>query len=229
MRSVIFQDWGRIDFEAAWNKQTVIKNEIIELKRADKTKKNQFIFCSHDPIYTIGKSGSSDNLKIDDEELDQIGLKALKINRGGDITYHGPGQIVGYPILDLDEFFTDIHKYIRFIEEVIIRRLRDFGIIAQRFEGYTGVWIDSRDNGYEKICAIGVHLSRWVTMHGFALNVSTNLDYFDHIIPCGIDEQDKRITSMEKLKGEPIDHEMVKESIRFHFSNLFKIANTISD
>ena len=224
MRSVIFQDWGRIDFEAAWNKQTVIKNEIIELKRADKTKKNQFIFCSHDPIYTIGKSGSSDNLKIDDEELDQIGLKALKINRGGDITYHGPGQIVGYPILDLDEFFTDIHKYIRFIEEVIIRSLRDFGIIAQRLEGYTGVWRDSRDNGYEKICAIGVHLSRWVTMHGFALNVSTNLDYFDHIIPCGIDEQDKRITSMEKLKGEPIDHEMVKESIRFHFSNLFKIA-----
>ena len=220
-KNVIVQNWGHIEFKQAWQKQKEIQALLINRKRAQESKPNFFVFCEHPHIYTIGKTGSMDNLLLNHAELENIEAKSLKINRGGDITYHGPGQIVGYPILDLDEFFTDIHKYIRYIEETIIRTLGDFDIEGFRIDGYTGVWTGNSEK-LEKICAIGVHLSRWVTMHGFALNVNTDLNYFDHIIPCGINEANKSVTSISKLIGRPIPMRKVQGRIIHHFTSLFE-------
>ena len=176
----------------------------------------KLIFCEHHHVYTLGKSGSEDNLIISPEKREKEDIEYFKINRGGDITYHGPGQITGYPILDLDEFFTDIHKYVRYIEEVIIATIKDYGLHGIRLEGYTGVWLppNKAHDKYRKICAIGVHLSRWVTMHGFAFNVNTDLTYFNHIIPCGIVDEDKTVTSLAHELGQNVDMEEVIEKVK---------------
>ena len=222
VRNVAFEDWRRVSFESAWKKQALRQKELIEAKRNNQVKSNSFIFCEHDPVYTLGKGANRENLLINEETLSKLGATALKINRGGDITFHGPGQIVGYPILDLDEFFTDIHKYIRFLEEIIIRSLRDLGVIGFRISEFTGVWIENSQGDYAKVCAIGVHLSRWVTMHGFALNVNSDLNYFKHIIPCGIKDSNKSVTSIHQILGYFVDPEVLKKSIKFHFKSLFQ-------
>lgn len=178
-------------------------------------------------MYTLGKSGSLDHLLLNEQELDKEGFTFYKINRGGDITYHGPGQIVGYPIFDLDCFFTDVHKYVRYLEEAVIRTLRDYGIEGRREQGFTGVWLAATDNQPKrKICAIGVHLSRWVTMHGFAFNVNTQLSHFENIIPCGINDDDKSVTSMSKELNKVIDIAEVKHKLKNHFAQLFEFEFT---
>ena len=182
---------------------------------------NHFLFVSHAHVYTLGKSGDLSNLLLNEEQLKTKGANFYKINRGGDITYHGPGQIVGYPILDLENFFTDIHKYLRLLEETIILTLADYGLEASRSQGETGVWLDVGTPFARKICALGVRASRWVTMHGFALNVNTDLGYFDHIIPCGI--RGKSVTSLRvELKKDQLDENEVKEKLLKHFLNLFE-------
>jgi lipoyl(octanoyl) transferase len=182
---------------------------------------NHFLFVSHTHVYTLGKSGDLSNLLLNEEQLKIKGANFYKINRGGDITYHGPGQIVGYPILDLENFFTDIHKYLRLLEETIILTLADYGVEASRSQGETGVWLDVGTPFARKICALGVRASRWVTMHGFALNVNTDLGYFDHIIPCGI--RGKSVTSLRvELKQDHVDENEVKEKLLKHFLNLFE-------
>jgi lipoyl(octanoyl) transferase len=182
---------------------------------------NYFLFVEHPHVYTLGKSGDFDNLLIADDKLEEIGATYYKINRGGDITYHGPGQIVGYPILDLENFFTDIHKYLRFLEEMIIRTLADYGLEGQRSKGETGVWLDVGTPFARKICAMGVRASRWVTMHGFAFNVNTDLGYFDHMIPCGI--KGKAVTSLNVELGKTqVSMEEVKEKLLIHFADLFE-------
>ena len=178
------------------------------------------LFVEHPNVYTLGKSGKYSHLLISEEELAQKNATFYKIDRGGDITYHGPGQIVGYPILDLDNFFTDIHKYLRFLEEVIIKTLADYGIKGERSPGETGVWIDVGTPFARKICAMGVRASRWVTMHGFAFNINADLSYFNYIIPCGI--VDKSVTSLNQELGKNIPLQEVKEKIKFHFSNIFE-------
>ena len=229
MEKVTIKDLGAIDYQEAWDYQQSLLDELVKIKRSNRDaetqvkQKHYFLFCDHPPVYTLGKSGSKENLLLSDEEIIEKGVQFFKINRGGDITYHGPGQIVGYPIFDLECFFTDVHKYVRFIEEAIIRMLADYHIIGDRIEGYTGVWLLPTDGQKKrKICAIGVHLSRWVTMHGFALNVNTDLGYFGNIIPCGIQENDKEVTSMAKELGKKIDEQKVKEKIVHYFSELFK-------
>jgi len=182
--------------------------------------KNYLILCEHPHVYTLGKSGHESNLLVNEQELKQKNATYYKINRGGDITYHGPGQVVGYPILDLDNFFTDIHKYLRFLEEMVILTLAEYGIKAGRSAGETGVWIDVENpQKARKICAMGVRASRWVTMHGFALNVNADLDYFGNIIPCGI--VDKAVTSMDKELGHLVDEQEVKKKLEKHFADLF--------
>lgn len=190
---------------------------------------NQLIFCEHSHVYTLGKSGSENHLLINKSKLESESIEFFKINRGGDITYHGPGQITGYPIFDLDEFFTDVHKYVRYLEEVIIRTIAEYGLHGVRLKEYTGVWLAPEKEGepYRKICAIGVHLSRWVTMHGFAFNVNTDLDYFDFIVPCGIDDGDKTVTSLSRELGTIIDMEEVKQKLRHHFKTLFEFEYSI--
>lgn len=228
LNRVELQDLGLIRYKDAWDYQTELldgmRQRKLENRKAEEKKKRRqrhyFLLCEHPHVFTLGKSGSEDHLLLDAERREKEEVEYFKINRGGDITYHGPGQVVGYPILDLDHFFTDVHKYVRLLEETIILTLKDFGIEGMRIADYTGVWLD-KEGHYEKICAIGVHLSRWITMHGFALNVNTNLDYFNFIVPCGIDENDKGITSISKeLEGKQ-DVEKVKERIVFHFQNLF--------
>ncbi|NNE28171.1 MAG: lipoyl(octanoyl) transferase LipB [Saprospiraceae bacterium] len=230
-RKVRFLDWGNIPYSQAWERQTEIQQGLISLKRANRDLTEQerkeaihsLIFCSHPHVYTLGKSGSEDNLLLAESEREKHQVEYFKINRGGDITYHGPGQIVGYPIFDLDYFFTDVHKYVRMIEEAIIRLLASYGIEAGREEGFTGVWLSPKDGkSKRKICAIGVHLSRWVTLHGFALNVNTNLDFFDHIIPCGIQDPDKEVTSMSKELGRDLDMEEVKSKLKQIIADLFE-------
>lgn len=183
--------------------------------------KNYLIFCEHPHVYTLGKSGNENNLLVNKDYLKAKGATFYKINRGGDITYHGPGQIVGYPILDLDNFFTDIHKYLRLLEESVILTLKDYGIKAERSKGETGVWLDVGSENARKICAFGVKSSRWVTMHGFAFNVNTDLSYFDNIIPCGI--VDKQVTSMEKELGKSLNIKEVQERLKVHLISLFKM------
>ena len=187
------------------------------------------LFCEHPHVYTLGKSGSIDNLLLDDQGLKDHNAQFYRINRGGDITYHGPGQLVAYPILDLDNFFNDIHKYLRYLEEAVIMTLADFGLPAGRIDGLTGVWIDFEEGAKDprKICAMGVKSSRWVTMHGLALNVSTDLSYFGHIVPCGID--DKAVTSMNKELGKHVDMSEVQERLTYHIAEVFEMDITKSD
>lgn len=220
-----FQDWGLMDYQDAWDRQESIFQEILDIKLKNRQTgvhqetPNFLCFTEHPHVYTLGKSGHEEYLLLDEAGLREKDAKFYKINRGGDITYHGPGQIVGYPILDLDNFFTDIHLYLRTLEEAIILTLKDYGISAGRYPGFTGVWIDADLPSARKICAMGVRASRWVTMHGFAFNVNANLDYFSNIIPCGIDDKD--VTSMERELGAPLDIEEVKAKLKQHIADLF--------
>ena len=226
-KQVIVRDLGNKDYKETWDYQENLFQKIVDQKtnnRANNTllpTDNYFLFVEHPHVYTLGKSGHIENLLIDEEGLKKKGATFYKINRGGDITYHGPGQIVGYPILDLDNFFTDIHKYLRSLEEVIILTLADYGLKGERSEGETGVWIDVGTPFARKICAMGVRASRWVTMHGFALNVNTDLGYFDNIIPCGI--RGKAVTSLNvELAKATIPLAEVKERILLHFAEIFQ-------
>lgn len=225
-KKVILQDWGLMEYQAAWDKQEEIFGQIVKQKTANRSLEtplptpNYMVFTEHPHVYTLGKSGKEENLLLDEEGLKEKHASYHHINRGGDITYHGPGQIVGYPILDLDNFFTDIHRYLRTLEEVIILTLKDYGLKGDRYPGFTGVWLDPEDPfRARKICAMGVRASRWVTMHGFALNVNTDLSYFGNIVPCGID--DKGVTSLEKELGHPLDIAEVKEKIITHMAEQF--------
>ena len=226
-KAIKIQDLGLKDYKETWEFQEVLFKKIVDLKVKNRREQNAFstpnhlLFVSHPHVYTLGKSGNLSNLLISNQELEAKGVHFYKINRGGDITYHGPGQIVGYPILDLENFFTDIHKYLRLLEETIILTLADYGITASRSKGQTGVWLEAGTPLARKICALGVRTSRWVTMHGFALNVNTNLGYFDHIIPCGI--RGKAVTSMQaELKLKRLDESEVKEKLVEHFLCLFE-------
>lgn len=224
---VKFIDWGLTDYQNAWDRQEEIFNQTVALKTKNRTENTQLetpnflIFNEHQHVYTLGKSGKPENLLLDEQGLKDKQATYYKINRGGDITYHGPGQIVGYPILDLDNFFTDIHLYLRTLEEAVILTLADYGIEAGRYPGFTGVWLDADNEKARKICAMGVRCSRWVTMHGFAFNVNANLDYFKNIVPCGIDDKD--VTSMQRELGHQLDMEEVKGKLKNHIADLFKM------
>lgn len=225
-KEVIIKELGLLNYDKAFEIQTNLFNEILQIK-SDNLKQNTkiktpnyFLFVEHPSVYTLGKSGDINNLLLTQEQLKQRKISFHQSNRGGDITYHGPGQIVGYPILDLNNFFSDIHEYMRVLEEVIIQTIAEYGLKGDRSEGETGVWLDVGTPFARKICALGVKTSRWVTMHGFALNVSTNLGYFDHIIPCGI--RGKAVTSLEAELGVKIPFEEVKSKIQHHFKSLFK-------
>jgi lipoyl(octanoyl) transferase len=231
MRTVNFLDLGLVDYKEAWDFQENLFGKIVNQKLANRDKpedehltpENYLLFCAHPHVYTLGKTGQPENLLVNEEQLQEIHASFYRINRGGDITYHGPGQIVGYPLLDLDQFFTDIHKYLRLLEETIIRMLAEYGIAGDRYPGFTGVWIDANDPvKARKICAMGVRTSRWVTMHGWALNVNSDLSYFGNIVPCGID--DKAVTSMEKELGRKVNEEDVKEKLKKHFAELFECS-----
>lgn len=219
---------GLIDYKECFDFQTDLFNSIVQHKIAlrkglvqEQNTPNYFIFCEHPHVYTLGKTGNESNLLVDRDALMLKGASFYPINRGGDITYHGPGQIVGYPILDLDNFFTDINRYLRLLEESVILTLKDFGIQSGRVKGLTGVWIDGDDpSRARKICALGVKLSRWVTMHGFAFNINTDLSYFDHIVPCGI--SDKSVTSLERELGSTQNIQEVQSILLNHLINLFE-------
>lgn len=228
MKTVTFTDWGKIAYQEAWDKQEVLFKEKVDRKFVNRNlpeneqqlPDNHLIFCEHPHVYTLGKSGSENNLLIDEAFLQKIGATYVPINRGGDITYHGPGQLVGYPILDLEQFFTDIHKYLRYLEEAVILTIAEYGLKGERYEGYTGVWLDvDQPNKARKICAMGVRCSRWVTMHGFAFNVNTDLNYFNHIVPCGI--SDKQVTSMQQELGYTLNMDEVKDKLKKHLEHLF--------
>jgi lipoyl(octanoyl) transferase len=229
IKKIHFSDWGLIDYNEAWDKQEDIFKSITDLKLHNRNTTpesvllpyNHLFFCEHPHVYTLGKSGDRNHLLVSEDELKKLQATYYHINRGGDITYHGPGQIVGYPIFDLEQFFTDIHRYLRTLEEAIIDTLKEYDVKGERYEGYTGVWIDAEDDTKaRKICAMGVRCSRWVTMHGFAFNINTNLDYFNHIVPCGID--DKQVTSLQKEIGRAVDMEEVKRKLLFHLCRLFE-------
>jgi lipoyl(octanoyl) transferase len=235
-KQVIFNDWGLIDYKEAWDKQEALFADTVNLKiklrnqQTDtegnenyeyKPTPNYLIFCEHPHVYTLGKSGKPEHLLLDEKGLKEKNAIYYPINRGGDITYHGPGQIVCYPILDLDNFFTDIHLYLRTLEEAVILTLADYGLIAGRYPGYTGVWFDADNERARKICALGVRCSRWVTMHGLAFNINTNLDYFKYIVPCGIDDKD--VTSMQRELGKEVDINEVKKILKHHISVLFNM------
>jgi lipoyl(octanoyl) transferase len=224
-KGVIVQNWGLIPFQEAWDKQEAVFADLIEQKLINRRlnqeipTKNYLVFCQHTPVYTLGKSGSMENLLLSEKELAEHGIEFYKINRGGDITHHGPGQLVVYPIFDLENFFTDIHFYLRTLEEAVIKLLKDFGVTAGRYPGYTGVWIEPENDSARKICAMGVKCSRWVTMHGIALNVNNDLNLFNNIIPCGID--DKEVTSISKEIGSEADLNFVMEKLKFYILKEF--------
>ena len=225
-KNIQFIDLGTRDYKDTWDFQEELFKGIVDTKIQNRRQEtelitpNYFLYVTHPHVYTLGKSGDFENLLLSEKQLEAKGATFYKINRGGDITYHGPGQIVGYPILDLENFFTDIHKYLRFLEEAVILTLKDYGIESSRSEGETGVWLGVGTPFARKICAMGVRASRWVTMHGFALNVNVDLGYFDNIIPCGI--RGKAVTSMHVELGRNIDEEEVKKKILKHFSDLFQ-------
>ena len=232
-KEVILTDLGLKDYKDTWDYQELLFKSVLDTKIKNRREelslatKNYFLFVEHPHVYTLGKSGDKNNLLVDEIQLQKKGATFYKINRGGDITYHGPGQIVGYPILDLDNFFTDIHKYLRFLEEMVILTLAEYGLKAERSHGETGVWLDVGTPFARKICAMGVRASRWVTMHGFALNINADLGYFDLMIPCGI--KDKAVTSLNiELGKKEVDIEEVKEKLLKHFSVLFE-AELIKD
>ena len=225
---VELKDLGLIDYKECWDYQTKIFEETVQQKISNRkfpaTKaetQNYLLFCEHPHVYTLGKSGDLKNLLIDKNQRAKKKASFYKINRGGDITYHGPGQLVIYPILDLDYFFTDIHKYLRFLEESVILTLKEYGVFGQRVEGLTGVWIDAESENPRKICAIGIKCSRWVTMHGIGFNINSNLDYFKHIVPCGI--EDKSVTSLQKETHQLIDMEVLRSKFLKNFKSLFNI------
>lgn len=230
MQQVKFIDLGLIDFKQAWDYQEKLFDEVVQIKISNRklspdtqpqATPSYLLFCTHPHVYTLGNSGNKEHLLINEQQLIQKNATYYKINRGGDITYHGPGQIVGYPILDLDNFFTDIHKYLRFLEEIVIRTLAEYGIESGRSKGETGVWLDAENPlKARKICAMGVRASRWVTMHGFAFNINTDLGYFGNIVPCGI--VDKAVTSLDKELGRKVDEEEVKQKLKKHFADLFE-------
>lgn len=224
---MLLQDLGLKDYKETWDYQELLFQKTVDLKirnRREETNKetpNHFLFVEHPHVFTLGKSGNINNLLVDEVGLAKKDAKFYKINRGGDITYHGPGQIVGYPILDLDNFFTDIHKYLRFLEEMVILTLAEYGLKAERSDGETGVWLDVGTPFARKICAMGVRASRWVTMHGFALNVNSDLGYFDLMVPCGI--KDKAVTSLNvELGKREVDLDKVKQKLLGHFETLFE-------
>ena len=226
-KTILVQDLGLKDYKETWDFQEDLFKKTVDCKiknRRENTElltPNHFLFVTHPHVYTLGKSGDFSNLLLSEEQLAEKGATFYKINRGGDITYHGPGQVVGYPILDLENFFTDIHKYLRLLEETIILTLAEYGLKATRSDGETGVWLDVGTPFARKICAMGVRASRWVTMHGFALNVNTDLGYFDHIIPCGI--RGKAVTSLSvELNQESVNENEVKEKLLKHFFALFE-------
>ena len=242
-QKVIFEDLGLIDYKPAWEYQEFLVKKNLDIKtEARKNYSNDLefetatrhkliptvnylLFCEHPPVYTLGRSGHPKNMLLNEHEMDASGIRFFKTNRGGDITFHGPQQVVGYPILDLSKFFTDIGKYLRSLEEVIIRTIADFGLKGDRSRGETGVWIEPGIPGRErKICAMGIRCSRWITMHGFALNVNTDLSYFNNIIPCGL--ANKQVTSIEKELGNRTNFEEVKEKIKNNFENVFNVAIT---
>lgn len=227
-KKIIFSDLGLKDYQPAWDMQEAYLAEIVNLKIANrnlvenliKPTPNYLLFCEHPHVYTLGKSGLETHLLLNDKQLEAAEAQFFKTNRGGDITYHGPGQLVGYPLIDLENFFTDIHQYLRYLEEAIINTCAYFGIKAGRINGLTGVWLDFEGGpNPRKICALGVKTSRWVTMHGFALNVNTNLAYFENIIPCGIN--DKAVTSIEAELGKKIQMEEVKKVLLQKLIDIF--------
>ena len=228
-RAVRFADLGNVTYREAWDLQEAIFTEVVDRKTANRKlpegervpTQDTLLFVEHPHVYTLGKSGDLGNLLADDERLKAINAEFFKTNRGGDITYHGPGQLVGYPILDLDEYFTDIHRYLRTLEEVIIATLADYGLSGDRSPGETGVWLDVGTPFARKICAMGVRASRWVTMHGWAFNLNTDLRYFEYIIPCGI--KDKAVTSLQRELGRAVDEVEVKDRVAGHFARLFEV------
>ena len=234
MQTILFEDLGRVAYDAAWEYQETLMQANLRIKAArynspeanipvEGGTQHHLLFCEHPHVYTLGKSGHMENLLVNDARLKELNISFFKTNRGGDITYHGPGQVVGYPILDLEHFETDLGKYMRNLEAVIIRMLVHYGIAGGRLPGATGVWLDADVKGKaRKICAMGVRCSRWVTMHGFALNVNTDLRYFDYIVPCGI--TDKSVTSMQKELGKNVDAQEVKEILWHEFGNVFEAA-----
>lgn len=230
-RNILLKDLSVKDYKETWDFQTELLQEIVNVKinnrksNLQEATKNHFLFVEHPHVYTLGKSGDLNNLLLNEKQLIEKGATFYKINRGGDITYHGPGQIVGYPILDLENFFTDIHKYLRLLEEAIILTIAEYGLKGERSEGETGVWLDVNTPFARKICALGIRSSRWVTMHGFALNANVNLGYFDNIIPCGI--KGKAVTSMEAELNQKVDIEEVKQKILKHFKILFEVEKLI--
>jgi lipoyl(octanoyl) transferase len=230
MAIVTFQDLGLIDYKEAWDYQEKLFKENIDVKirlrngEDNLSTRNYLLFCEHSHVYTLGKSGKKENLLLDDEGLDKNQATYYKINRGGDITYHGPGQLVAYPIFDLDHFFPDIHKYMRFLEESVIGTLKRYGVKSGRVEGLTGVWIEGDTPRARKICAMGVKSSRWVTMHGIGFNINSDLSYFSNIIPCGID--DKAVTSLERELGERVDMDEIKSVLKEELSKQFQYTYT---
>ncbi len=227
-KTVLFQDLEIIDYKKAWDYQEELHKKVVDikLKNRELPKENQIptpnflLYCEHPHVYTLGKSGSEENLLLNESQLEEKKATFYKINRGGDITYHGPGQLVVYPIFDLENFFTDIHKYLRFLEEAVILTLQEYGIKGGRVEGLTGVWIEGENPmKARKICAMGVKCSRWITMHGIGFNVNAELEYFKNIIPCGID--DKAVTSMEKELGRKVDMTELKKKLLDNLANIF--------
>ena len=230
-KKLIIKDLGKISYQYGLNEQEKYFSEIIKIKKLNYKKErllktdNFLLFVEHYPVFTLGKSGDINNMLANKEFLTENKIDFFKTNRGGDITFHGPGQIVVYPILDLDNFFTDIHKYLRTLEEVIIATLSDYGILGFRIDGQTGVWVGKGKFPAQKICAFGVRASRWVTMHGMSLNVNTNLDYFKYIVPCGIN--DKGVTSIKEELGRKVLLSEVKKRIARHFINFFEVETKI--
>ena len=227
MQNVFFKDLGVIEYKKAWIYQEKIFNKTLSIKSGNrkeglnKKTENHLIFCEHPHVYTLGNSGNKENLLVNEDYLKKRGATFYKTNRGGDITYHGPGQIVGYPIFDLDSFFNDIHKYLRLLEESVILTLKEYSVNSGRSIGETGVWLDVGRPTARKICALGVKTSRWVSMHGFAFNINTDLSYFENIIPCGI--TNKKVTSLEREIGEKIDIERVKDRLKSNIELIFDV------
>ncbi len=222
MKKTIYQDLKNISYQKAWDYQEELFQELLEAKQNKKINDNYLLFCEHPPVFTLGKSGTESNLLMSKDFLEKHGIEYFKINRGGDITFHGPGQIVGYPILDLEQFEMGVKQYIHAMEEVIIRTLTDYGVKSERLDGATGVWLETDMPRARKICAIGVRASRYVTMHGFAFNINTDLNYYSYINPCGI--TDKSVTSLKAELGKEIDLAEVQEKLRYYFVEVFKMG-----
>jgi lipoyl(octanoyl) transferase len=226
MSQVHFRDLGSIDYKEAWDFQEELFAATIQLKikkrngESNADTVNHLLFCEHPHVYTLGKSGKESHLLVQGEDLDAINATYYKINRGGDITYHGPGQLVAYPIFDLEYFFTDIHKYMRYLEEAVIKTIADYGVVGARVEGLTGVWIDGETENARKICAMGVKSSRWVTMHGIGFNVNSDLSYFKNIVPCGI--EDKAVTSLRNELNREVSMDEVKQKLKHYLAEIFE-------